>query len=53
MLEWYHRAGATHLDPSPIAGALLRAAGARLMTWQGRVCDPHAGWERLSVAEGP
>jgi len=31
--------------------ALLRASGARLMTWQGRVCDPHAAWERLSVAE--
>ena len=50
MLEWY-RAGASYLDLVDDCEALLRAAGARLMTWQGRVCDPHAAWERLSVAE--
>ncbi|HEY3919421.1 MAG TPA: EF-P lysine aminoacylase EpmA [Stellaceae bacterium] len=50
MLEWY-RAGASYLDLVADGEALLRAAGARLMTWQGRVCDPHAAWERLTVAE--
>jgi lysyl-tRNA synthetase class 2 len=50
MLEWY-RAGASYLDLVADCEALLRAAGARLMTWQGRVCDPHAPWERLTVAE--
>jgi len=50
MLEWY-RAGAGYLDLIEECEALLRAAGARLMTWQGRVCDPHAPWERLTVAE--
>jgi lysyl-tRNA synthetase class 2 len=50
MLEWY-RAGATYLDLVADCEALLRAAGTRLMTWQGRVCDPHAAWERLSVAD--
>jgi lysyl-tRNA synthetase class 2 len=50
MLEWY-RAGATYLDLVADCEALLRAAGARLMTWQGRVCDPHAPWEQLTVAE--
>jgi lysyl-tRNA synthetase class 2 len=50
MLEWY-RAGATYLDLVADCEALLRAAGARLMTWQGRVCDPYGAWERLTVAE--
>ncbi|HWE73667.1 MAG TPA: EF-P lysine aminoacylase EpmA [Stellaceae bacterium] len=50
MLEWY-RAGATYLDLVGDCEALLRAAGTRLMTWQGRVCDPHGAWERLTVAE--
>ena len=50
MLEWY-RAGATYLDLVADCEALLRAAGTRLMTWQGRVCDPHGAWERLTVAE--
>ncbi|HKT17474.1 MAG TPA: EF-P lysine aminoacylase EpmA [Stellaceae bacterium] len=50
MLEWY-RAGASYLDLVADCEALLRAAGARLFTWRGRVCDPHEAWERLSVAE--
>lgn len=50
MLEWY-RAGAFYLDLIEDCQALLRAAGPALFTWQGRVCDPHAAWERLSVAE--
>ena len=50
MLEWY-RAGASYLDLIGDCEALLRAAGARLFTWQGRVCDPHAAWERLTVAD--
>ena len=50
MLEWY-RAGASYLDLIADCEALLRAAGAALFTWQGRVCDPHAAWERLTVAE--
>lgn len=50
MLEWY-RAGASYLDLVADCEALLRAAGAPLLTWRGRVCDPHAAWQRLSVAE--
>ena len=50
MLEWY-RAGASYLDLVADCEALLRATGARLFAWQGRVCDPHASWERLTVAE--
>jgi lysyl-tRNA synthetase class 2 len=50
MLEWY-RAGASYLDLVADCEALLRAAGVRLMTWQGRVCDPHGPWQRLTVAE--
>jgi elongation factor P--(R)-beta-lysine ligase len=50
MLEWY-RAGAAYLDLIEDCEALLRAAGARLLTWQGRICDPHGSWERLTVAE--
>jgi len=50
MLEWY-RAGASYLDLIEDCEALLRATGAALLTWQGRVCDPRAAWERLTVAE--
>ena len=50
MLEWY-RAGASYLDLIDDCEALLRAAGAALFTWHGLVCDPHAVWERLTVAE--
>jgi elongation factor P--(R)-beta-lysine ligase len=50
MLEWY-RTGASYLDLIGDCEALLRASGARLFTWQGRVCDPHAAWDRLTVAE--
>lgn len=50
MLEWY-RAGARYLDLIEDCEALLRSAGARLFTWQGRICDPHSPWERLTVAE--
>ncbi len=50
MLEWY-RAEASYLDLIEDCEALLRAAGVPLFTWQGRVCDPHAPWERLTVAE--
>jgi lysyl-tRNA synthetase class 2 len=50
MLEWY-RTEASYLDLIADCEALLRASGTRLMTWQGRVCDPHAAWERLTVAE--
>ncbi len=50
MLEWY-RAGASYLDLIEDCEALLRAAGVSLFTWRGRVCDPHAPWERLTVVE--
>jgi lysyl-tRNA synthetase class 2 len=50
MLEWY-RAGASYLDLIGDCEALLRATGTRLMTWQGRVCNPYETWERLTVAE--
>jgi lysyl-tRNA synthetase class 2 len=50
MLEWY-RAGASYLDLIGDCEALLRAAGDALLTWNGRVCDPHAAWQRLTVAD--
>jgi len=50
MLEWY-RAGASYLDLVADCEALLRAASDALLTWHGRVCDPRASWERLTVAE--
>jgi len=50
MLEWY-RVGASYLDLIEDCEALLCASGAALFAWQGRVCDPHAAWERLTVAE--
>src|SRR5579862_5829153 len=50
MLEWY-RAGASYLDLVADCEALLRAASDALLTWHGRVCDPHASWERLTVAD--
>ena len=50
MLEWY-RAAASYLDLIADCEALLRATGARLFTWHGLVCDPHAAWERLTAAQ--
>lgn len=50
MLEWY-RVGASYLDLIEDCEALLRASGATLFAWRGRVCDPHAAWERLTVAQ--
>jgi lysyl-tRNA synthetase class 2 len=50
MLEWY-RAGASYLDLVADCEALLRASSDALLTWNGRVTNPHAAWERLTVAE--
>ncbi len=50
MIEWY-RTGAGYLDLIADCEALLRSPGASLFTWQGRICNPHEAWERLTVAE--
>jgi elongation factor P--(R)-beta-lysine ligase len=54
MLEWY-RAEAPYERAMDDCAALLAlamdAAGARVLTWRGVTCDPHAAPERLTVAE--
>jgi lysyl-tRNA synthetase class 2 len=54
LLEWY-RAGAPYTALMDDCAALLalaaETAGARALTWRGRVSDPFAPPERLSVAE--
>lgn len=54
MLEWY-RADGTILDMMDDTEALVRtcahAAGASHLHRDGRLCDPFAPWQRLSVAE--
>ena len=53
MLEWY-RAGAGYVQLMVDCEALLRrtqsAAGAEMLTWQGRSSDARRPFERLSVA---
>jgi lysyl-tRNA synthetase class 2 len=50
MLEWY-RTGASYLDLVADCEALLRASSDALLSWNGRVANPHAAWERVTVAE--
>jgi lysyl-tRNA synthetase class 2 len=54
MLEWY-RADAGYEAVMADCAALLRitseATGAKEFSWQGKVCDPSAEPERLTVAE--
>ena len=54
MLEWY-RANADYEAIMADCAALLRlageSAGAKELSWQGKVCDPDAEPERLTVAE--
>src|SRR5262245_34494011 len=50
MLEWY-RAGAGYEQIMEDCAALLALTGARELTWEGKVCDPSATPERLTVAE--
>jgi lysyl-tRNA synthetase class 2 len=54
MLEWY-RAGAPLAAIMADCGRILeiaaRAAGTGNFAWRGRICDPAAAPERLSVAE--
>jgi lysyl-tRNA synthetase class 2 len=50
MLEWY-RAEAGYETVMEDCAALLRLADARELRWQGKVCDPEATPERLTVAE--
>ena len=50
MLEWY-RAGAPYETIMEDCAALLALTGARELTWDGKVCDPLATPERLTVAE--
>ena len=55
MLEWY-RAGADYSVLMDDCAAFLRlaaqAAGATMLRFRDRTCDPFAPFERLSVAEG-
>jgi lysyl-tRNA synthetase class 2 len=50
MLEWY-RAGAGYETIMEDCAALLSLTDARELSWQGKVCDPEALPERLTVAE--
>ena len=50
MLEWY-RAGAGYEAIMQDCAELLALIGARVLTWQGRTCDPAAAPERLTVGE--
>ncbi|OLP59085.1 EF-P lysine aminoacylase GenX [Xaviernesmea oryzae] len=54
MLEWY-RAGETYErlmeDCAAMLGLAAEAAGAKMLSWRGESCDPHAEPERLSLAE--
>jgi lysyl-tRNA synthetase class 2 len=50
MLEWY-RAGTGYEAIMADCAALLGLTGARELSWEGRVCDPEATPERLTVAE--
>ena len=50
MLEWY-RAGVGYETIMEDCAALLALTGAKELRWQGKVCDPHAAPERLTVAE--
>ncbi|MBI3196780.1 MAG: EF-P lysine aminoacylase GenX, partial [Rhodospirillales bacterium] len=48
MLEWY-RAGATYLDLMDDCEKLLRATGAKQLSWRGAECDVSRPFERLTV----
>lgn len=50
MLEWY-RAGTNYETIMDDCAALLGLSGVKELRWQGKVCDPHAVPERLTVAE--
>ena len=50
MLEWY-RAGVGYETIMEDCAALLALTGVQQLSWQDRVCDPHAPPERLTVAE--
>jgi len=49
MLEWY-RAGAGYETVMADCAALLALTGATELRWDGKVCDPAAAPERLTVA---
>jgi lysyl-tRNA synthetase class 2 len=54
MAEWY-RTGAHYTELMGDCAAVMRAActaaGTSVFSWRGRVCDPFAPWEVLSVPE--
>ncbi len=50
MLEWY-RAGTSYESIMDDCAALLGLSSVKELRWQGKVCDPHAVPERLTVAE--
>ena len=54
MAEWY-RTGAHYtdlmVDCAAVMQAACKAAGTSVLRWRGRVCDPFAPWEVLSVPE--
>ncbi|MFN7057150.1 amino acid--tRNA ligase-related protein, partial [Hyphomonas sp.] len=54
MLEWYRaeaEIGAVMADCVSIARIAAEAAGSGSLSWQGRVCDPFAEPERLTLVE--
>lgn len=51
MLEWY-RVGAPYTQVIEDTVELVRLAGRAPFTWRGRVCDPSAPVEWMTVAEG-
>ena len=50
MLEWY-RAGVGYETIMDDCAALLALTGAKELRWDGKVCDPAAAPERLTVAQ--
>ena len=50
MLEWY-RVEADYTDIMQDCEELLRALGIKAFYYNGKTCDPHAHWQRISVCE--
>jgi len=52
MLEWYRALAPYKLVVHDCLNIIELAAGARKFEWRGRMCDPAAGAEWMTVAEG-
>ena len=50
MLEWY-RAGADYTDIMADCERLIRALDVFQFQFEGRICDPHQEWQRITVAQ--